>query len=142
MNRQQEFETALPSRLIELALEDLSFIETNEKYIINMDHWHVPLNNGQNCSVCLAGCVMARTFGVSEKVQLIPGEFKTEVEDRLAALDLFRRGWINDGLMEMSIMQGEYIADRRHPVPAYGADPAGFRAAMNEIIVTLKEHGL
>lgn len=52
------------SELIRLALADLRKIEGDNRYVVNMMTWHVPTWHGgsEECSVCLAGAVMAKTL--------------------------------------------------------------------------------
>ena len=122
-----------PSALIRAALDDLKKCMADPTYVINMATWHKPLSgdqplserdppfgrtNSAECSVCLAGAVLAQTFKMpaSEPIAALRpfGEsgrphdprnplvqrFANDI-DKLRAIDDFRAGAIYDGLISM-----------------------------------------
>ena len=93
-----------PSRLIRVALADLSAIEADDRYVVDMSEWHRPAYDDDRgrkvCSVCLAGAVLAKTVGVPHKQTISTADLDQydRVEGRLRALDFFRLGEISAGL--------------------------------------------
>ena len=53
-----------PSELLQLALDDISEIKYDDRYIIDMDYWHSIIKGTDTCGVCLAGAVIANTLKV------------------------------------------------------------------------------
>lgn len=51
------------SAIIRLAINDLTKVEKNKNYKIDMTEWHLKFENGP-CYVCLAGSVMANTLKI------------------------------------------------------------------------------
>lgn len=138
--RAKEFAAACPSRVIEIALEDLEVVEKNPAYRVDMDVWHYAKEG--RCSVCFAGAVMANRLGVPSTRSRVCQDFTDATSDRLLALDSFRRGQIEGGLRTID---GSY---RRHHfqhafVTAYDRDdPTQFKADMRKIVETLRQAGL
>lgn len=89
-----------PSALIRVAIEDLIKCEQDSRYDVNMGIWHGgTYRQGDLCSVCLAGAVMAQELEALPKDDLDPFDFK-EI-NKLLALDAFRVGCISSGLNYM-----------------------------------------
>ena len=148
-SKAEEFATARPSRVIEMALEDLEIVEADQKYAINMMAWHEPIARPNfmfpdsyigKCAVCLAGCVIANRFQRDRDDDLMPEDFNRSIEFRLLALDLFRTGAVDGGLRLMDIdpSEGCYALD----VTAYEDNPTRFKADMRAMAAMLRNHGL
>lgn len=132
-----------PSRLIYLALEDLEKAEKSPLYKINMWKWHD--TNGQ-CSVCLAGAVIAGSLECSAYENSTPDDYDYDTRDKLQALDSFRLGDVDDGLDEMCINVPEFMADVdgnwREEISLYAVSPERFKEDMLALAGTLDLVGL
>ena len=84
------------SEAIIQALEDLELCMEDPDYTIDFADWHSPFDQfkestKKSCSVCFAGAVMAKSFGMNKSKLLSPSSFG-EHENILRALDYIRRG--------------------------------------------------
>ena len=132
-----------PSELILWALADLRGCEQDPKYQIQMSEWHRPRffnydTEVENCAVCLAGAVMAKTFCMPVDQRISSPEadelFNWEV---LEAIDRFRGGRVHDGLRYLGIGPNVGgIKAQRHITP-YDVDSYQFVADMNELAYDL-----
>ena len=93
-----------PSELIRVALADLRECEADDRYRVDMWDLHSS-RKGQRgqmvCHVCLAGAVLAQTLGAPRNRSISGRDlarYRSSVQDRLRALDYFRRGEIKAGL--------------------------------------------
>ena len=136
-SKAEEFATACPSRVIEMALEDLEAMENDERYYVDMGVWHCPGPAGK-CAVCFAGSVMANRLGISPKGSYEPCDFNPATENRLTALNLFRTGMIDDGLH--FIGPKLYMADWR--MTDYRENPDKFKSQMHAMAAMLRQQGL
>lgn len=108
----------VPSKLILIALGDLEKMERAKGYQIDMEVWHDPDPHGvvaaaqvenkdaksEVCSVCLAGSVMVCSLGNKNKNKtLSPHKFSTRLAGQLEAINHFREGAVEEGLMEMKL---------------------------------------
>lgn len=133
-----------PSKLIRLALRDLSKIEKDPRYTINMSVFHTPKFNGELeniCQVCLAGAVMANTLKVPVMEDVGPGRFALDISNPLLALDFFRMGDISMGILYLDIPFPKGMV-REYNVPFYENDPKGFKAAMRRLADCFERNGL
>lgn len=123
-----------PSKLIRLALADLTRVERSKKYVVDMDHFHFPNFDPDRvtCSVCFAGAVMAKTLDANPKIFHLPSEYPPKVRDQLAALDQFRQGKVADGLLYLGIAKPQGIGSTRTVFP-HESDPAEFKADMHKL---------
>lgn len=141
-----EFASALPSRVIEMAVDDLEAVERlAAKYRIDMDHWHrAPKPGEPTCAVCFAGAVMANRLGVDIGNDVAPHDFDSVTEDRLLALDDFRSGYVHAGLATFNPETDEPPEGvlEEMEVVEYGDDPARFKADMRSMAEMLKKAGL
>lgn len=94
------------SGMIRIALKDEDKAFKSSKYHIDMSEWHLPPNygpyaTGKVCRVCLAGAVMAGTFGLSYTECETPNSLLGDdaEADRLASLDDIRTGRIYEALI-------------------------------------------
>lgn len=124
-----------PSRLIQLALEDLAVCETDPRYEICMGAWHGPV--GGICLVCLAGATMARLGATPDKT-FNHQSFGKVNRSRFLALNFFRTGRINDAFVELGIKRPRGIG-AQYAVPSYEFDPAGFKRALVRIFRRLEK---
>ena len=141
----EEFLALKPSALIRLAVEDLILCESNPEYIINMSEWLI--RDGSNCTVCLAGAVMAQSLDepvVSMSQMLLPLDYGPVIASRLFALNNFRSGYIWSGLEDMGITvkEAEDIPYEWLDVAEYSRDPEEFKKTMLEMAEMLEGHGL
>lgn len=98
-----------PSALIRVALDDLGVIENSPEYRVDMRVWHYPVEDNEGeftgvCEVCLAGAVMARLSGFNPALDLTPHPacgYSLDLTNKLLALDWFRAGQIDEGLLRM-----------------------------------------
>ena len=139
-----------PSRLIRVALADLSAIEADDRYVVNMSDWHAPItdNYGRKvCSVCLAGAVMAKTVGVPHEQAISTADLDQydRVEGRLRALDFFRLGEISAGLEMLGYDVNELSEEWQQYARKSGyspADPDEFHDRMHRLADYLASCGL
>ena len=92
-----------PSALIRLALADLAAMERRPRITIDMGTWfdsEVDEKGRQDCTVCLAGAVMARSLNELEKasykerVLKHPDDYGPIIRRKIKSLDFFRTGLI------------------------------------------------
>lgn len=140
----------LPSELIRVALADLEKVESSDQYRVDMRRWHVP--DGDVCSVCLAGAVMAKTIELSPERYGSPNIMGMLIANglgdpadsclygKLHALDEFRSGDVEGAfsLMELEGAPPFTVAD----IPEYNPDdPAPFKKDMLELASDLEKAG-
>ena len=130
-----------PSALIRLALDDLAKCEQDPRYTINMCAWHFPHGDG-NCSVCLAGAVMAQHLNISVQEERFPSSFDDfELNRKLRALNAFRAGWITGGLDHLGITIPENLIGSM-TVESYRYDADQFYTDMRHMANILEKEGL
>lgn len=103
------------SELIRVALDDLSLVQSDDRYAVAMNIFHsydisLYAKPGDNrCYVCLAGAVIAKRLVIGRPdLRLFPKMFNVEVANKLKALDRFRAGRVASGLRIMGIDSGLY----------------------------------
>lgn len=79
----------LPSQLIRLAIDDLKKVMADPSYKVSMASWHWPTIDGEECAVCLAGAVMAKTLHADKTLPTAPRHFGDDC-GYLLALDWLR----------------------------------------------------
>lgn len=140
-SKAEEFASACPSRVIELALEDLEAVERSKKHEIVMDACHQPRRG--KCLVCLGGAVMANRLGADPDEELLfdsyeLGGWGKEESKRLSALDYFRQGLPQWALSCFKIdWPGEHFK-----VTRYETNRKQFKTDMRAMAEMLKQHGL
>ena len=103
MNTEQHLPST-PSELIRVALADLSACERDDGYVVDMDDWHAPITDDRGrevCEVCLGGAVLAQTLGAEPHEGIGDHDlarYGSGVENKMNALNCFRRGEIDAGL--------------------------------------------
>lgn len=131
-----------PSELILLALEDLEKTEKDGRYRIDMRVYHALMDPGMVCSVCLAGAVIAQRLAPDcDDLILTPLDFGGVNERKLEALNEFRMGSVEDGLLSMCCADTDVEFHDRFIVP-YEDDPAAFKSDMRELARELSDRGL
>lgn len=95
------------SKLIRVALKDEDRAFKSPNYRIDMTVWHgTSYSRGvlrPECSVCLAGAVMAGTLKVSPSQSESPSSlFEYPISNRLRSLDSVRTGKVADALREFN----------------------------------------
>jgi hypothetical protein len=137
-----------PSALIRLALGDLRKCEADPRYKINFGEWHNP--TGQQCEVCLAGAVLAKTCGMDPRTGVNWAAIGRPTYYRCIAMDNFRRGEIYAGLRYMrfagalqeSPTDEEVALQPALKFPKYSEDPEAFYTVMSALADEFEEAGL
>jgi len=123
----------LPSDLILVALADLRKCEAMpEVYRVYMGTWHE--REGGKCMVCLAGSVIAQTFGASPAVDSEPSDF--EHKDKLIALNYFRDSYYERAFETLDLHAPD--ASGWPEITPYDVNPEQFRADMQALALRLK----
>jgi hypothetical protein len=162
--------------LIRLALKDLTKAERTKGYSTEMDNWHTAPDPSETlpeydpetckvtqpktepCQVCLAGSVMAFSLNVPRTCSIQPEEFPAKVASRLLALNSFRIGAIQSGLMSMGVSEARinkaceiFGLSKKYDDPAewscvsvveYADDPDEFKKQMRAMARKLASIGL
>lgn len=140
--REAEFAAASPSRIIEMALEDLEAVERMpERYDVRMTEWHSGARSDLKCAVCFAGSVIANRFGAQPTEDLGPIDFSYSTAVRLEALNEFRGGNIASGLMEMDLCHPSGLAGYVDIEP-YCLETTQFKSDMRALAEMLRANGL
>jgi hypothetical protein len=123
------------SDLIELALGDLEKVEKDERYRVDMEAWHTPLNG--KCRVCLAGSVIAQTFltPVDKYTLGTRSEVGQEWSDAFDALNAVR---LND---RSAIRAAGYKCSPPKKIRSYKRNPKLFKSDLRQLISDLREVG-
>ena len=79
------------TELLEVAVKDAKSISKDPNYIFDVDTWHLPINNGEQCAVCIAGAVIAKTLQIEKKRMVPPSIFNTRTNRLLRVLDAIMR---------------------------------------------------
>lgn len=136
------------STVLRHAMVDFKATQKLPAYYINMGAWHMPKILGPGvCTVCLAGTVLANTFGIPIKEHVSPGsllsEYRISKEDyaRLRALNDLRCGNIKLACGRLRRMLPEKCPITV-PVTGYETDPKKWAKDMRRVLHTLEKHGL
>jgi hypothetical protein len=137
-----------PSAIIRMALTDLSAVEKDKRYDINMCTWHSPLEydegeqrkNDPSCEVCMAGAVIANA-GNDMNMSILPDMFDDATENKLLAIDCFREGDISRGLDYLKIDKPRFMAEWVEITGYYG-NKTKFKKQMSELADVFEEYGL
>lgn len=153
---QKEFLSCKPSRLIEIAIEDLKKCEKEDRYVIAMDQWVLPVleRDTKICYVCLAGAALVQHMNISyfdgTTKSVMPDHIyhARELTDRAHALNLIRSGHLIAALNHLGydIFQERSkeirdIQDHYRPV-VYHRDKETFKNQMMRISKALAEINL
>ncbi len=134
-----------PSELIDLALDDVLRLETTPGYRINMETYH-DLNMADDlCHVCLGGAVLTNFMDRDERHRLDGGG---RLQDKIRALDKFRKGRIELGLDIMGVAHPKglpldaEIALYPHADHPYQGKLSRFHTDLRALASTLRAHGI
>ena len=133
-----------PSELILLALRDLKAVEKDSYYTVNMGCYHLPMRDvypeaENQCAVCFAGAVMAKTLNANFLAYRMPYHFRAE-EPALRALDYVRMGALQDVFFVLGIPLPKDVAPSVSVTP-YRLDPKRFKREMRSIAKQLAARG-
>jgi hypothetical protein len=140
----EEFKKLSPSRLVEVALADLEWVEQQPNMRVNMRDWVVNCNGV--CYVCLAGAVMyceldAKTEGSFKKMV---AESK-QIDSIRSALNSIRVGDLYSFLYILSLgvrydnMRKEFSEIEYE---SYEDNPIVFKQYLKDVAELLKKHNL
>jgi len=110
------------SALIRLAVADAKSCEADSKYELNMSTW---FHRGEDeCSVCMAGAVMARTLGVPEGAEFAgPAVYRDRaITNALFAVNYTRIGDIHSALWSVCVLYPHWAKDARLRNAVLGAE--------------------
>lgn len=130
----------LPDKLSELgrlALRDMDEVLKNPKYKLDMGEWHRQIHN--TCHVCLAGCIMARTFKIPFSERSNPVKF--DEREKLWALHDLQSGYVHMALTTFGVT----IKHKDCPPDFNGyadSDPAKWRKQIEIVLTELESKGL
>lgn len=138
--------SSIPSKAIQQALEDMDAVLADPRYVLNFKFYHqagMPNQFGgeesEQCTVCFAGSVIAKSLGGDPRKNIEPAEFSDREANMLWALDRFRRGDIFGGLCYLEL---DYKYRGRKTIEVDQQTLEGFRSGMQEVIAELKLHNL
>jgi len=134
------------SDLIEVALKDLSKVEKNPRYVVDMGVWHDDMMEGV-CHVCLAGAVLAGTCKLPHDQVWYPAVINFgSTTSKLIALDFARRGNLDAALRRMGPPPKRediwFVQRKRWITKQYHIDPVMWREQMEQMVRELRERGL
>lgn len=158
-----------PSALIRVAVDDLTKVERNTKYIVDMGTWHEPRTPEKydrkqdmyvaqpektKCAVCFGGSVIAGSLKVPSNEDACPyngedGDFDERFGEgtraKLLALDSFRTGDVAYGIREFFGQDAELKLPEsmNRKVAAYSKrNSAKFKKQMRQLANDLERFGL
>lgn len=127
------------SKLIRLALNDLSKVERSSRHRVDMKSWHHPVYLGKSlvptCYVCFAGSVMSKTLKCDLESYQTPENFSDPWIDAFRILDAVREGYL-------PLKVQDYGIDSHREVPQYKSGNSPWRKAMWKIVKELESVGL
>lgn len=127
------------SDLMRLALDDLTKVEADPRYKVDMRQWFKWKD--YVCHVCFAGAVMAQTMEEPITGISAPQYYPYDISRKLRALDLIRVGNVFSACREMDIPVAQRTVEDRD-VTGYAIDPIQWRRDMNQILTELEAAGL
>ena len=133
--------------LLTMALDDLSAIERDKRYQVNMFYWHRPirhLDEKRMCQVCLGGAVMARRVGLNLDCEATPSspQIPTAWRDGLCALDSLRSGGVESAVNDYYWEGKKECRVDDIAVPPYEDDRRGFKFTLRRLARRLREANL
>lgn len=131
------------SDLLELALDDLAKTERLPRYVIDMATWHAPMLFSEQCAVCLAGCVLARTVGLDpmEDVGYMWRSLGDEIGRKTDALEDMRVGDLHMALRNMRQKVPKGLPETIDITP-YATDRRRFKTELRQTVKLLREYKL
>ena len=128
---------SVPSKLIEIALNDLEAMEKTPGVQIDMRSWHDADAGG--CSVCMAGAVMAKRLGAERDITYYPRDFPGDTR-QLNAINLLRVGDVENACYTLKIKNPNDFPDRE--IIDYELSPTLFKEQMRSFARDLRVAGL
>jgi len=133
------------SDLIELAIADLEKVREDDRYTIDMGHWHTV--NISTCKVCLAGCVMAKSLNADIKDDHSDISFGDNWDGAFLALDHIRQYEVAYAIITLDNYCKDKFTPKNIEVAVlqgitkyeYEDDPLEFVYAMKMIASRLRE---
>ena len=131
----------IPSDLVLLAVKNKGECETDLKYLVDMDKWHIISKSGELCYVCFAGCVMVKTCGMPWKSILLSDINSKTLRRQFRAISAFMEGDIKYAfcILKVSMPVGLPCL---YNVAEYCKKPEQFDTDMNNMILLLQEYGV
>lgn len=130
------------------AMHDLELCMNDDRYVINFNTWHRPVNSNANyqfrqevndlCCICFAGTVMVKSLKADPSRYIDPSDFP-EHENILRALDDLREGLIHSALGRMDIDAPDGISEE---MKINQKDYSEFKKDMEKVITELEKFGL
>lgn len=147
----EEFLALKPSELLRLALKDLEKVEAMpETYLIDFARYHeYNAYNSGKCVVCLAGSVLATSFGHAPTESIWLWDLDHEISDRIHCISDLQFGAIRSGLHVLGLPTSdvEYIVNQTKefhdgPITApYRTNPDGYKKWVARLADRLEELG-
>ena len=98
------------SELLNLALDDIELVNNDYDYAINMNTWHTREYEHEQCEVCLAGSMLAKTFGFGKgHIESLKGLTTLETRNKLQAIESIRIGDLEDALYLLGLNEEHKI---------------------------------
>ena len=88
-------ETWSLAELMTMAIDDMEALVDNELYIFQAYDWHIGSNYHSECSICLAGAVMANRLGATPSKSVSPDDYDRDTRLKLQALNCTRGGHLS-----------------------------------------------
>jgi hypothetical protein len=146
------FATKNPSELLEMAIQDMRFIEDNRPDVVfNMGEWGIKDEETGYCEVCVAGAFFYNRLEVL--IGQLGDKFWEHKDSNYLAkfFDLIRLGYFSEALIyyfgeeTKEVLWWKILFDEKCFTGSnyhYYDDPELFYKSMEEIIYDLKEVGL
>lgn len=128
-----------PSTLIRNAMKDLTIIESDSRYRIDMGRWHKGETHRHKCAVCLAGSVMAARLGTDISHD-ISHHSQPKESQALRALDAFRSGKVEFAFRLLGIPAPSNLKEQMF-IPEYRNNRDHFHGAMEFLAMELERCG-
>ena len=140
------------SGMIRLGVKELKWAEDDPHYRVEMHAWHgwKEVDTTQ-CSVCMAGAIIAHTMGEQWGAETHPEDYGEENSAKLRAVNQARTGWIERALLTMGLDQSKrkdlyqrgVKPDYEDMLPPniYVENPDRFYAVMETIAADLEAAG-
>jgi hypothetical protein len=130
------------SELLTIALNDLEKVEKDPIYQVRMDVWHQGIGRyGDQCAVCLAGAVLAKTLEVDPSLNASPGRMgSVDNVDQLLAIDKLRSGGVSLAASRLRLTCSIDLDDRF--IPDYRYNHNGFHQQLRQLAADLRRFDL
>lgn len=138
--------TKLPNKLsalIRIALHDLTLVENNRSFKIDMKHY-LWVDENEICNVCFAGAVMVKTLHVEATPYEDPGynfgKLSAGNQAKMDALDCARTGEV-DMAISLTTKNSRHVRWPEEKIVEYDEDPDLFKSQMADLADRLEAHG-